>query len=371
MPRLDLFWFSLIALLPFTVCFFWAVTFLLDGISRGWQAGRPLLCLFSAACAVLYMGHGWHFLQEGEAFSILDALYASAHLAVFPIFLLYLYSIASPRGVRPMQLLLLLPSAVALVLGLVVCFTGSNPSPVNFCSRFLFPPLLIYTLVAGNILLSRYNREVRNFYADSEQKTMEPLSVLLWLLVVISIISLVANYIGRDAFAARFPLAVPSLLFSALLFSVMWVGARLRFTAQDLSRDLGTAAQDVPAAQENPAAPQQPSGLMSRIDELVKERKIYRQHGLTVSDVAAAAGTNRTYVSNAINQQLGISFSEYINRLRIEESKRIISEADGKVVLSAVAEEAGFVSEATFYRYFRRLEGKTPTEWWREQAGRS
>lgn len=346
------------------VCFFWTVTLLLDGISRGWSAGRPLLCLFSAACAILYMGHGWHFLQEGEAFSLLDALYVSAHLAVFPLFLLYLYSIASPKGVRPLLFLLLLPSAVALVLGLLVIFSGSDPAPVEFCSRFLFPPLLLFTLIAGHILLSRYNREVRNFYADSEQKTMEPLGVLLWLLVVISILSLVANLIGRDAFTARFPLAVPSLLFSALLFSIIWVGARLTFTAQDLSRDLG------PATQESPAAPQQ-TGLMSRIDELVKERKLYRNHGLTVSDVAAAAGTNRTYVSNAINQQLGISFSEYINRLRIEDSKRIISEAGGKVVLSAVAEEAGFVSEATFYRYFRRLEGKTPSEWWRELSGRA
>ena len=369
-----MFWYSVICVLPFTVCLIWTVIFLLDG-RKGWTADRRMLCLFTAVSTLLYLGHAVHFLDAPPAFSLIDVLYAGVNLAVYPLFFLYLKTVADVKGVARRDWLLLLPAAFVFLFALIVYLNGGCESAVKsvfLCNKIFFPLTVLYTLVAGQILLRKYNKSIRNFYAETEKKTLEDLSVLLLLFVITSLLSTVVSIIGRDAFAGRFPLAIPSLLFSALLFSVCYVASRLPFTAQDMMRDLGLESDkeiEEPAVekpQEDASA--SPEGLhaelMQRLDAMVREKKLYKKQGLKITDLAALAGTNRTYVSNAINQQLGLTFSEYINRLRVEEAKRLIRESDGKMVMVAVAEESGFIGEASFYRHFRQLEGMTPMEWW-------
>ena len=369
-----MFWYSVICVLPFAVCLNWSVIFLLDGRGR-WKPDRRMLCLFTIVSTLLYLGHAIHFLDAPDAFSWADVLYAGANLAVYPLFYLYLKTVADVNGIQRKDWLLLTPAPLVFIFALFAYLTGGRAEVVRWvvlCNKILFPLTVIYTLAAGQLLLRRYNKSIRNFYAETEKKTLEDLSVLLLLFVITSLLSTVVSIIGRDAFAHRFPLAIPSLLFSGLLFSVCYIASRLPFTAQDMMRDLGLEAEK--ESEEPEAEPQEEEGavgadglhaeLMQRLDALVREKALYKRQGLKITDLAALAGTNRTYVSNAINQELGLPFSEYINRLRIEEAKRLIRESDGKMVMAAVAEESGFAGEATFYRHFRQLEGKTPMEWW-------
>lgn len=371
-----MFWYSVICVLPFTVCLIWTVIFLLDG-RKGWNADRRMLCIFTSVSTLLYLGHAVHFLDAPPAFSFIDVCYAGANLAVYPLFYLYLKTVADVKGVRRKDWLLLLPAVLVFLFALIVFLNGGDESVVKsvfLCNKILFPLTVLYTLVAGQIMLRKYNRSIRNFYAETEKKTLEDLSVLLLLFVITSLLSTVVSFIGRDAFAHRFPLAIPSLLFSALLFSVCYIASRLPFTAQDMMRDLGQEPEKEPESEERPSEEVAAAGeglhaeLMQRLDAMVREKELYKQQGLKITDLAALAGTNRTYVSNAINHCLGLSFSEYINRLRVEEAKRLIRESDGKMVMVAVAEESGFIGEASFYRHFRQFEGMTPMEWWQRNA---
>lgn len=373
-PARNMFWYSVICLLPFSVCLMWTVLLLLDGRKLGWKSGRGPLCLFSAACTLLYLCHAIHFIDNPGPYSWIDVLYSGLNLTVYPLFFLYLRSVADVKGIRPADWLLLLPAAGVTVYAACVHILGLRPDTVLLCNKIFFPLTVVFTLVFGEILLTRYDKAVRNFYVETEKKTLEGIHLILWLLAVTSVASGLASFLGREAFQSRIPLLIPSLLFSALLYALLYAAFRLPFTAQDLQRDMARsseALEDAGAAPDASDAADDASGrhaeLVARIEEIVREREIYKQHGLTITDLAALVGTNRTYVSNAINQHLGMSFSDYINRLRIEESKRIIRAAEGRIMMSAVAEESGFVSEATFYRHFRSLEGKTPLEWWQSQ----
>ncbi len=343
----------------------------------GWKEDKKHLCLFVAVCSLLYLGHAVHFLDEPAAFTWVDVIYSGANLAVYPLFFLYLRTVADVKGVRPADRLLLLPSVLVFLFALFVYMSGGNPSMVRWvvlCNKILFPLTVFYTLIGGQMLLRRYNTALHDFYAETEKKTLEALSVILILFVVTSILSAVVSVIGRDTFADKLSLAVPSVAFSALLFSICYVASRLPFTAQDMMKDLQQeteqeqeepeSKQEMPAEDALSAEADMQAELMRRLEILVRENELYKKHGLKITDLAAMAGTNRTYVSKAINQQSGLNFSEYINRLRIEEAKRLIRESEGKMLMTAVAEESGFVGEATFYRHFREQEGMTPMEWW-------
>ena len=60
--------------------------------------------------------------------------------------------------------------------------------------------------------------------------------------------------------------------------------------------------------------------LFDRLGELMRKDKVYKEKNLTRDKVAALLGTNRTYLSQIINEKTGMSFIYYINSFRIEEA---------------------------------------------------
>lgn len=113
-----------------------------------------------------------------------------------------------------------------------------------------------------------------------------------------------------------------------------------------------------PAAQ----GPARNEDLMSRIYALMEDEKPFLKPGLKKADVAAALGTNVTYISACINTSLGCSFPEFVSDYRIRHAKQLMAQNPG-MRLSDVGEQSGFASEQSFYRTFKERTGQTPQEW--------
>ena len=102
--------------------------------------------------------------------------------------------------------------------------------------------------------------------------------------------------------------------------------------------------------------------LMERIRLLMETRKPYLDHQLKLADVAAEIGSNRTAVSNCINQQCGCTFSQLINDYRIAHAKQLMS-SQPNLKISEVWMTSGFNTESSFFRAFKAVTGMTPVEW--------
>ena len=59
---------------------------------------------------------------------------------------------------------------------------------------------------------------------------------------------------------------------------------------------------------------------------------------------------------------MGLSFNEYVNRMRIEYAAMLIAQNPGKP-LSEIAEQSGFSSSTSFYRNFKLYKGMGPKEY--------
>jgi AraC-like DNA-binding protein len=101
---------------------------------------------------------------------------------------------------------------------------------------------------------------------------------------------------------------------------------------------------------------------MERICKLMDTQKPYLNHQLKLSDVAAAVSSNRTAVSNCINQQRGCTFSQFINDYRISHAKQLMSNQPN-LKISEVWMASGFNTESSFFRAFKSVTGTTPAEW--------
>lgn len=102
--------------------------------------------------------------------------------------------------------------------------------------------------------------------------------------------------------------------------------------------------------------------LMERLRQLMDEQKPYLNPDLKLQDVADMLGTNRTYITNAIKESCGQTFSLFVNTYRVEYAKQLLSrQPDMKMI--ALATKAGFTTDGSFFRTFKAITGTTPKEW--------
>lgn len=101
--------------------------------------------------------------------------------------------------------------------------------------------------------------------------------------------------------------------------------------------------------------------IKAKLERALANPEICRDSLLNLRSLSRTIGEKAHYVSQVINQELGANFYELVNRHRIEQAKQRLVEAPDETVLE-IALAVGFNSKSTFNTAFRRLTGKTPSE---------
>lgn len=102
------------------------------------------------------------------------------------------------------------------------------------------------------------------------------------------------------------------------------------------------------AASEPPMIARARAFIAERLDE-----------ELSLRQVAQAVHVSTTYFCKLFKAALGINFTDYVARLRIERVKRLLLNPNARVSETAYA--AGFQSLSQFNRVFRRIVGESPS----------
>jgi AraC-like DNA-binding protein len=93
-----------------------------------------------------------------------------------------------------------------------------------------------------------------------------------------------------------------------------------------------------------------------RARQLISER--YAEH-LSLTDMARAVNMSAFYFCKSFKKATGMTFTDYLARVRVEKVKNILLNPDRRV--SEAAYEAGFQSLSQFNRVFRRIAGESPS----------
>lgn len=125
-----------------------------------------------------------------------------------------------------------------------------------------------------------------------------------------------------------------------------------------------TASRTLRKYENSGLSDQRKEDIKKDLQKLVDIDRIYLNQELSVNDVAAALETHPNYVSQYINEELGLTFYDYINSKRIDEFKRIAQLPDNsKFNILGLSYDCGFNSKSTFNRNFKKFTGITPTEY--------
>lgn len=103
---------------------------------------------------------------------------------------------------------------------------------------------------------------------------------------------------------------------------------------------------------------------IARLEKIMAEEKIYLDSQLNEKMLAEKLDLQSYYLSKLMNDHMKCSFNEYINKARIEETKRLLeSEKTNDLTLYAIAVDSGFSSESVFYSNFKKYVGMTPNQY--------
>ena len=368
----------LVSSLPMIVCGVLSVLIVLSLYDCRNMAKTRLL-FFMATATLLYLAHFIYFNRLMAVIPLTDAIYCFCNLAVFPLYYLYIEELTDYRPNRWRQALCLLPSLLGgMAVGLLYILMDRQEmtlfiehylygnefaslsgltfwqAMIHVAVRIVFALQVPLVLYFGFRRITAYNAVVETNYSDIEGKRIVWVKTLLVLFAVTSLVSFVFNLLGRQRFIDEaVPLAIPAVLFSMLLLLIGHVGLNQRFSVQDIEAEVFLESEPIP---EDCAY----SELLEKIRKLMSEEKLYLYPNLKVSDLARLLNSNRNYIYNAINVEMGISFSDYINSQRVDYASQLLK-AHPELSINDVMFKSGFTSTSAFYRNFKKFKGITPT----------
>ena len=100
----------------------------------------------------------------------------------------------------------------------------------------------------------------------------------------------------------------------------------------------------------------------------VEEKKFCRE-GLNIKDVAMEMGTNSNYLSQYLNNCLDQTFQIWLNTLRIEESKVLLTSGE-KITIEEIGAKVGIPQNYNFSRWFKTITNMTPFQYRKAHSSR-
>lgn len=94
------------------------------------------------------------------------------------------------------------------------------------------------------------------------------------------------------------------------------------------------------------------------IDEIIKYINSEYMNELTLGDICLKFGYSFSYLSSKIKKEIGLTFTSYLQKTRIEQSMRLL--LTDKMSIYEIAESVGYRDIKSFYSAFRKFAGTTP-----------
>jgi len=285
-----------------------------------------MLCL-----AILQIQH-FRYLS-GDTPLVITSFYLGALILVAPSFYFYARPVLKAEDdFKVIHLLHFLPLALIFILKQQVVFT------LAFIIGSLYLLWLLKTIYALRTHKGQFKNEI----------------ILLTMVFIIAI--------GVSVIALTMPFS-PKLFYSLYASAIglaLFIVALVVSYQPKLSETVSEAAKETYAVSTLTAIDCE--AKLALLDELMKDEKLYQQSNLDRQTIATELDLSTHQLSELINTNLGMGFSQYLRKLRIDAAQELLLSQPTASVLS-IGLEVGFSSQSNFYQAFKDLVGTTPAQY--------
>ena len=155
----------------------------------------------------------------------------------------------------------------------------------------------------------------------------------------------------------------PRFIYAAIVLGIGWwllfLVAQLRYYARVLKQEIRARVQDdqpLIAYKKLFIAPQKDKEKEALLRYMANE---YTNHELSLEAAIAALNMNRNKINDILKEELGLTFTSYLNKLRLTEAARLLAET-AEVNVSEIAYAVGYNNVPYFNKLFKQVYGCAP-----------
>lgn len=98
-----------------------------------------------------------------------------------------------------------------------------------------------------------------------------------------------------------------------------------------------------------------------RMEKLIDYISKNYMYDLKLTDLSEEFNLNYYYLSSYFNQEMKEGFNDYLNRVRIDKACKLLKES--RTSIAEVGSQVGYSDHSYFCRVFKKITGRTPSEW--------
>jgi len=238
----------------------------------------------------------------------------------------------------------------------IPAFIDALPNP-SIIIRILLLFFFVFQLVFYSILFFRekkqFRNEIENYFSETIHLRLNWVTYGFISALFIGVLSLIWTIIPYKALSIICPLIFIVFYFA---FAIKYINYPNIFTVI-------MPAMDIEKPEVLPF--KNDAGKWAYYRDLFVQKETYLVNGITIEEMAQTINLNRNTLSSLINDNEKVNFNRWINYLRIEKAKQIMT-IDPSLTLSEVAEKTGYSDLPGFSRQFKFVTGKTPSTWRKE-----
>jgi AraC-like DNA-binding protein len=235
---------------------------------------------------------------------------------------------------------------------------------------FIFLHFFVYIAFSLR-LIRKFRQRLGDRFSDLQRLNISWLSSTLLFFTIAMIVAALNGFMELTPLANYFYFVFTIIL----LILFVYINVVILKAMQRPALFAGMKEEDRPAKGENPPAkgarkyagsvltPEESKGLLDRLQHHMQTTKPYLEPELTLEELSARLSLRPKILSQVINENTGQNFFDFINRYRIGEAKRMLTDpTDKKITVQEVLYVVGFNSKSSFNTLFKKYTGVTPSE---------
>ncbi|WP_052732649.1 helix-turn-helix domain-containing protein [Hymenobacter terrenus] len=237
----------------------------------------------------------------------------------------------------------------------------SNIPHYDLASYFKEAQLFLYGVVCYRLLL-QHGRVIQEVASAVENRQLHWLRNLLLMATILFVAWLIVNETNHTTYILGLTLLGFSYWVSYHAIAQEYVFGQAEAAAVQLIVLENEQEKEV-RYRNSTLTPEDMQVLMARIATHMDEAKSYLNNELSLTALAEQLELNPNHLSQVLNEGFGESFYKFVNRYRVEESKRLLRDpACAHYNMLGIAYQAGFNAKSTFYKAFKDIVGCSPSE---------
>ncbi len=251
--------------------------------------------------------------------------------------------------------LLCIPIYLKNETALSVFNTISNLNINNLASSIYSIVVMIFVLQ----LLKKHTQKIKMSFSSIEKINLNWLKIITSVIIVFDVLFILLLYIPQFF---NFDPTIPNLILIFLMVLLIFITAIFGFRQPEIFQTFIPPSEPV-KYKTSGLSETKALEIEDKLVEFLNKEKPYLNENLNIDELSGNLNITPAYLSQVLNERLGVNFYTLINSYRIEEAKRLIASSEySNIKLEAIAYEVGFKSKSTFNAAFKKITDMTPSQ---------